>query len=606
MTGAPVRPEIVTTCHIRNPSRSYLSIIIGEPSSSATKELVHIARSGTTPTLTLPGLLLTATAALLMSGCGGGTSAPHSGAPTPAPLSNTVTPPVTTPVAPPVVDAAPPATVETTNVTQGTLSGRRRDQVASYLGIPYAAPPVGDLRWRPPAAPASWNGQRSADTFANECQQVLPNGAFRAWTAEYLITGPASEDCLYLNLWTPARAANERLPVLVWFYGGAFQQGGTTVPVYNGAPLANKGMIVVTVNYRLNIFGFMAHPGLTAESPAGASGNYGLLDQVAALRWVQQNITSFGGDPARVTIAGQSAGAASVHFLIGSPLASGLFHQAIAQSGTDPAMWLPSRADGEATGLQLMRASFTKDIAAMRALTPAQLVEAATRGSVGFGAVVDGLLLPDVRHVSATTNDTSMLTGITADEASSIIPDYGVATPSSLRAQLDRDYGSLVNEFAALYPATDNVEAGLARAALARDNGLAALDLWARQRASQSKKPVYLYLFNHTEPGPNTALYRVFHSSDIPYAFGTLDAARPRPFTAQDRAVSETMSTYWANYVKTGNPNGGTLPIWPMHAAAAPQIMELAEPARARPLLDAAKLSLFERYIRAGGVLRIF
>ena len=550
----------------------------------------------------MPSLLIAAATALLISACGSGGAAPSSSMPEPSPVTVPVVTPVTTPV---TLPALPPGTPETATVVQGALSGMRRENVASYLGIPYAAPPVGALRWRAPVAPAAWSGARLANTFANECQQVPPNGAFRAWTAEYLIAGPVSEDCLYLNVWTPARAATERLPVLVWLYGGAFQQGGTTVPVYNGASLANKGLIVVSVNYRLGIYGFMAHPGLSAENTAGASGNYGLLDQVAGLRWVQQNIAAFGGDPTRVTIAGQSAGAAAVHALIGSPLASGLFQQAIAQSGTNPAMSMPSHAEGEFAGTQLMQASGAADIAAMRALTPAQLQGASSRAGIGFGPIVDGLLLPEARYVGANTNNTPMLTGITADEGSSIVSDYGVASPSSLRSMISNDYGSFASEFAALYPATTNVEAGLARATLARDNGVAALDLWARRRSVQSTHPVYLYLFNHVEPGPDAALYKVFHSSELPYVFGTLDTAA-RPYTAQDRSVSSTLNSYWANYVKTGNPNGSGLQEWPRHTPAAPQLMELAEPARARAVLEPAKLSLFERYIQSGGVLRAF
>jgi para-nitrobenzyl esterase len=535
--------------------------------------------------------ILLATAAALLTATGSGAAAATSNGSRAAP--------------PATANATPPGAVVTATVAQGALAGTRRNGVTTYLGIPYAAPPVGELRWQPPAAPTAWHGTRAANAFASECQQIPPDGAFRAWTAEYLIAGPVSEDCLYLNVWTPAHKQSARLPVLVWIYGGGFQQGGTTVPVYNGAPLASKGVIVVSINYRLNLFGFMAHPGLSAENPAGASGNYGLLDQVAGLRWVQQNIAAFGGDPARVTVAGQSAGSAAVHLLIGSPLAKGLFHQAIAQSGTDPTRHLPTHADGEASGMQLMQASGAADIAAMRKLSPAQLEAASTRAGSRFGPVVDGRLLPDATYANANTNDAPMLIGMTADEGSSLTSGYGVASPASLRAKIDQDYGSLAGEFATLYPATTDAEAGLAQATLARDNGLAALDLWARRRSARSNKAVYLYLFNHVQPGPESARYKVFHSSELPYVFNTLDTTG-RQFTAQDHVLANTISDYWVNFVKTGNPNSGNLTAWPRHTASAPQIMELADPPRARPVLDPAKQSLFERYIQHGGVLRPF
>src|SRR5262245_13266464 len=300
-------------------------------------------------------------------------------------------------------------------VTEGALAGKQEGAVAAFLGVPFAAPPVGANRWAPPRPAAKWKGERTADQFAASCQQGVSPQGFGPWTAEYVVQGPVSEDCLYVNVWTPAKNAPDRLPVLVWIYGGAFSSGSGSVAIYNGAALAAKGIVVVNVNYRVGVYGFLAHPGLTAESPAHASGNYGLLDQVAGLRWVRDNIAAFGGDPTKVTIAGQSAGAASVHHLIASPLAKGLFVRAIAQSGSGMGLPVPDRATAETVGKQLSAGGVGSGgaagssssgggqpltLAQLRALSTAQLDERVAKLSgagqpLRFGPVVDGLFLPD-------------------------------------------------------------------------------------------------------------------------------------------------------------------------------------------------------------------
>lgn len=241
---------------------------------------------------------------------------------------------------------APPTLAQMTGtaVQQGRVAGTKHGEVAAFLGVPFAAPPTGERRWKPPAPASSWNGVRKADALPASCQQgVTPNG-FGPWTHEYVVTSAVSEDCLYLNVWTPAKTSGEKLPVLVWIHGGGFSGGSASVPIYDGSKLAAKGVVVIAINYRLGLYGFLAHPALTAESPAHASGNYGLLDQVAALQWIKANVAAFGGDPDRVTIAGQSAGAMSVHHLIASPLAKGLFAQAIAQSGSGTGVTAGDRA----------------------------------------------------------------------------------------------------------------------------------------------------------------------------------------------------------------------------------------------------------------------
>jgi para-nitrobenzyl esterase len=495
-------------------------------------------------------------------------------------------------------------------VKQGTLEGQRRDGIDRYLGIPYAAAPVGDRRWTAPQPAPAWTGVRHADRFAANCQQAPAPAGFRAWTAEYLIKGDISEDCLYLNVWAPTVApatatapAAKPLPVLVWIHGGAFINGGATVPVYDGERLAAKGVIVVTINYRLGVYGFLSHPALRQENPAHASGNYGLLDQVAALRWVRDNIAAFGGDPARVTVAGQSAGAAAVHHLIASPLAKGLFQGAIAESGSGMGLHVPDGAASDAVGVQLAAQAGAPDIGALRRLTPAQLDKAAA--ALRFGPNVDGLVLPDASYVERNTNDVPMLTGLTADEGSSMADTYGQATPASLAAGIRERYGALAPEFIKLYPAATPEQAGAAQVQLDRDRGVAATWLWAKRRMATSRQPVYLYLFTHVEPGPEAARYGAFHSSEIPYVFETLDKAY-RPYTDADRVVAHTTSAYWVSFIETGDPNVTAQATWPRARPVAPLMMEIGDAPRAGILLSDRKRALFERQAGTDGKLSIF
>lgn len=510
--------------------------------------------------------------------------------------------------------------VQAVHVQQGELEGQAVNGVTRYLGIPYAAAPVGELRWRAPQPAAPWTGLRHADHFGPNCQQAPAPGGFRAWTGEYLIKGPVSEDCLTLNLWVPpAPAASSApalpgavtapakppkpLPVLVWVHGGAFINGGATVPVYDGEHLAAKGVIVVTVNYRLGVYGFLSHPALRKENPDNASGNYGLLDQVAALRWVHDNIAAFGGDPQRVTLAGQSAGAAAVHHLIASPLAKGLFQQAIAESGSGMGLRVPDGAAADAVGTRLADKAGASDLAALRRLSPEQLDKAAS--GLAFGPSVDGLVLPAAGYVGRNTNDVPVLTGLTADEGSSMADTYGAATPESFAATLRQRYGALAPEFAKLYPASTAEQAGSAQVQLDRDRGLASTWQWAARRMAASTQPVYLYLFSHVEPGPEAARYGAFHSSEIPYVFGTLDKAL-RPFADEDHALSRIVSGYWVNWIAHGDPNWLGLPAWPRARAGAPLMLRIDTQSHAGPVLAPAKLSLFERSAAAGAKTGLF
>ena len=492
--------------------------------------------------------------------------------------------------------AAPPAPVK---VQSGALQGVSKDGVEAYLGVPFAAPPTGEGRWRAPAPPAPWTGVRAADRFGPSCWQPVSAGGFGPWTHEYVVDGPVSEDCLYLNVWTAS--ANGRRPVLVWIHGGGFSQGSGSVPIYDGAALAARGVVVVTINYRLGVLGFFAHPALTAEAKGGPPGNYGLQDMIAALKWVRANIAAFGGDPDAVTIAGQSAGAMAIHDLIASPLAKGLFRRAIIESGLPGVAPTPPLAEAEAAGAALAKAKGAASIAELRAMSPEQL----TAGERRFYAPIqDGVLLP---ASGATVSDTPVLIGMNADEGSALSPaDYTISDPDKFKALLKASYGADADRFAGFYPAATAAARADASRAILRDRGLGALYAWALRRKHQSTGPLYLYLWTHIEPGPQADRYRAFHSSEIPYALRTLDASPERDFTARDRALSDLVSGYWINFIRTGDPNGGTAAGWPGWTASRPLIMELGDPGGVRPILPAGQLEAVQAFLKDGGEPRLF
>jgi para-nitrobenzyl esterase len=501
-------------------------------------------------------------------------------------------------------------------VQGGTISGvpGRTPSITVFKGIPFAAPPVGDLRWRAPEPVIPWRGVKKADTFGASCIQTLsgPNG-MGPWTYEFMTHNEISEDCLYLNLWTPAKSAAAKLPVFVWVYGGAFNSGSGQVPIYDGNGLAAKGLVVVNFNYRVGILGFLAHPELTAESGHHASGDYGLLDQVAALRWVRDNIAAFGGDPDRVTVAGQSAGSMSVHFLTASPLAKGLFQGAIEESGGSgvgptgggPMMGSRTLADAEADGARFATAKGAAGLRDLRAMSWQKLVEpvaGAPQGSGGmrFSPIVDGYFLPEAPFeamLHGKLADVPVLTGCTIGEITgNFMGPGGPITPEAFEKQAHQRFGESAGEFLKLYPAANSEQAQASRAASSRDESLVSLYLWARKRAATAKTSTYIYLWDHTLPGPNAARYGAFHSSELPYIFDTLYMS-DRPFTDEDRKIAETLSSYWANFATSGNPNGKGLPAWPA-VDAQRVVMEIGERDAPVPLAgDAAKCAFFEKYL---------
>ena len=415
-----------------------------------------------------------------------------------------------------------------------------------------------------------------------EQRRLLP------WTEEYMPQNALSEDCLALNVWTGAASDAERRPVLVYIHGGAYTGGSGEVLVYDGEALAARGVVVVTLNYRLGVFGFFSHPALTEQSGHGASGNYGLMDQVAALAWVQRNIAAFGGDPHNVTLAGQSAGAGSVHLLTVSPLARGLFQRAIAQSGPwDVRQRLPERVEAEARGVELAQG---RNLAELRALSPEQLLDRAVASTLAFRPSVDGWVVPDQvpsLYARGQQLDVPLLTGINADEESSQA-SYGSLSVGQLQELVQKRFPARASELLARYAAASDAEAHERQKQLSRDEGLAKLRAWRRLRAQHGAALDFGYYFERAIPWPEQPRYQAFHSAELPYMFDNL-AKLDRPWEPADRELSSLMASYWVNFMRSGDPNGERLPPWPSDRE---RVMRLGTQPRAEILPDPAVAQL--------------
>lgn len=478
----------------------------------------------------------------------------------------------------------------------GFVSGipGRDAAITVFKGIPFAAPPTGPRRWQAPAAATSWPGVRVADTFSPSCIQTIVTEK-KPWTYEFMAHGDISEDCLYLNVWSPDVSARTRRPVLIYIYGGGNVEGSGSVPAYDGEGLASKGLVVVTFNYRVGVLGFFAHPELTREAGYHASGNYGLLDQIAAVRWVHDNIAAFGGDPARITIAGQSAGAGAVHSLTASPLARGLFHRAIADSGAAVA-GTRTMADQEADGVRFAAAKGATSIAALRAMGWPQVVEPVQ--GVRFGPLPDGYALPStVRELFAAgkQNDVPMLTGSNADEGGAV--PNPTTTVESFERDAKQRYGDKAAEFLKLYPAATDDEAKRAQNDSARDRARATLYFWALDRARTARTSVFTYFWTHALPGPDASQYGAFHTSEVPYVLNTLSLSQ-RPFAAADHQIAGTLSSYWVNFAGRGDPNGKGLPAWPRVTSAIAQTMEVGDRFQPMPIAgNEARIDFFRRVL---------
>ena len=472
-----------------------------------------------------------------------------------------------------------------TGIVSGA-SGSTPD-VRVYKGIPFAAPPVGNLRWRAPQPAARWDGIRKAEKFSPVCLQNTAGPAAQ----------PVSEDCLYLNVWTTAKSAGERRPLMVWIYGGGFTSGSGSEPRYDGDALSQKGVVVVTFNYRLGAFGFLAHPELTKESDRRASGNYGLMDQVAALEWVQRNIAAFGGDPRKVTIFGESAGAISVAELLVSPQTKGLFIRAIGESGAWMGLGVaPARrlADAEEAGVKLADALGAKSLAEMRQ-APADAVLKAGRGS---GPIVDGWFFPeapDKIFSQGKQHPVPVLVGSNKDEGTFFLQPAGA---ERFMSQARQRFGGFADDFLKVYPAASDDEANASQLTSFRDEAAWAMYNWAWLQ-TKAKAKAYLYYFTH-EP-PATAESKgggrgrgATHTAEIPYVF--LNPGN-RPWTDVDRQLSDTMSSYWVNFATTGDPNGRNLPKWPAFGENKnSNPMVLGDKAEVGPRPDLGHFDFFQSY----------
>ena len=472
---------------------------------------------------------------------------------------------------------------------QGKVEGTMSGPIRAFLGIPFAAPPVGNLRWKPPMPAAKWSGVRSAKEFGSHCMQPK-------LYADMIFRDPGiSEDCLTLNVWTPAKDKTAKLPVMVWIFGGGFITGGTSEPRQDGTNLAKNGVVVVTMNYRLGIFGFFAHDALAAESGRNAAGNYGFLDQTAALQWVQQNIKAFGGDPANVTLFGESAGSFSVSAQMASPLAKGLFQRVIGESGgafnsgsiSFPPMKKAAAADAEFAQSTLSATTLDQ----LRAIPAQQLLDAAMKKpehgpSVRFAPDVDGYFLPEsVPSIFAAgkQNDVPMLAGWNRDEGGFAAK----ATVDSLTADLTKQFGDRAPEALKLFPAADDTQAVRSASDLAGDRFIAySTWRWLEAQVTFGKQSVFRYRFDLAPPAdPNhPGGLAAYHSSEIPYVFGDLDLLNGFAWRPEDHQLSQQMQKYWTNFARTGNPNGDDLPPWPAYAPASGwQVMHLAPPPMAQP-----------------------
>ncbi|MBP2278144.1 MULTISPECIES: carboxylesterase/lipase family protein [Sphingomonas] len=451
----------------------------------------------------------------------------------------------------------------------GAVQGQVDGSIRVFRGIPYATPPVQSLRWRPPVALPRWQGVRPATAFGPACVQPQSKTPSSIYSGDPM---PVSEDCLTLNIWTPAKA--DKAPVFLWIHGGALVGGSSRDPVYDGKRLAERGVIVVSINYRLGVLGWLAHPGLSAESAQHVSGNYGLLDQIAALQWVKANISAFGGDPARVTIAGESAGGLSVMYLLESPLARGLFSRAIVESGYMISMPELRKAvygapSGEGAGQMLAAALQAPDMGALRGIDAQTLTNAAAGMGYGPWGTVDGRVLPE-QMVSAFAAGRQaavpLLVGFNQGEIRSltVLAPKAPATAADYEKGIRDRYGDLADAFLRLYPAADYKQSILATT---RD----ALYGWTAERLARTQTAIgqsaYLYLFDHGYRAADDAGLHAFHASELPFVFGTFDRTPPRWPRVEDvpvnRALSDAMADYWASFAQGGQPVAAQAPAWP-------------------------------------------
>ncbi|WP_423146397.1 carboxylesterase/lipase family protein [Rubrolithibacter danxiaensis] len=494
--------------------------------------------------------------------------------------------------------------VQTTN---GTLEGvLERSGIRSFKGVPFAAPPVGEFRWREPQPVKNWTGIRKADKFGPRAMQrsVFGDMNFRS--------DGMSEDCLYLNVWTPAKSPKEKLPVLVYFYGGGFIAGDGSEPRYDGESMAQKGIVTLTVNYRLNVFGFFAHPELTKESPNHASGNYGLLDQAAALSWVQKNIAAFGGDPERVTIAGESAGSISVTAQMASPLSRNMIAGAIGESGSIlGALSAVPLNQGEEYGVKFAELAGANSLAELRAMPAEKVLEVTAKPGIWFTPTVDGYFFPksplDIFEAGEQAK-VPLLLGWNSEESNY----HGILgnqepTPDNYASAVKKLYGERAEEILKLYPGNTKEEIIQSATDLASDRFIAYSTWKWFDEHVKTGQPVYRYFYSKPRPAmvasmgnaqaglaggvikgdsktpPAPPATGAVHSAEIEYAMGNLSTNKVYDWTKEDYNVSKIMQQYFANFIKTGNPNGNGLPKWTAANGEKPMVMHIDVNTRQEP-----------------------
>jgi para-nitrobenzyl esterase len=489
--------------------------------------------------------------------------------------------------------------IKTAKVTGGEVDGLNADGLSIFKGIPFAAPPVGDLRWKAPAPVQRWTGIKKTVSFAHPCIQDV--GMAKSMGAPVDI----SEDCLYIDIWTPAMTSKENLPVLFWIYGGGFSGGMTSVPMYDGAKLAQKGIVVVSVAYRVGPLGFLAHPELSRESGKG-SGNYGMQDIIFGLQWVKKNISKFGGNPSRVTIFGHSAGGMAVSMLSASPAAKGLFHGAISMSGgsfapprvaNEAGQNVPSLKLAESTGEKFLKKLGAGDIKAARAIKAEDIQKGVQGLSERFWPVADGNIIPGDQYElykAGRFNDTPILIGTASDEAATfqIGRKPTENEKETFEKQIRSGYESQAEAILKVYPHSTKEEAFKAAKGVQRESTFTwSTWTWAKLQSQKGKGKAFMYCFDYHAPeSPDGS----GHGTDVPYVFQTLGGKdKPKP---ADLALSEMMSSLWVNFVKTGNPNGPGLPAWPAFTEQDQKVMFFDPASSARPIPNLDKLKAFDAY----------
>lgn len=480
-------------------------------------------------------------------------------------------------------------------VSDGMVQGIVEDSLTVFKGIPFAKPPVGDLRWKAPQPMTTWEGVKETTEFSpSPYQGGNPPGG-------------KSEDCLYLNIWTPAKSFDEKIPVLVWIYGGGFGGGSTAYPVHDGANLAKKDVVLVSIAYRVGTIGFLAHPELSEESPNNVSGNYGLLDQISALEWIQENISAFGGDPNQVTIFGESAGGIAVSMLCASPLAKGLFHGAISQSGgsfgptrptTYPGENMKTLQQAEADGLTFAEKAGASSIEDLRKLSPEELPSG--MGMTGGWPIVDGYVIPDVQttlYKEGNYNDVPVMIGYNSDEGASFLR---VTEPEAYVKTVEERYGPYADSLLVAYPPGEDKVAKTARD-LSRDAAFGWQTwIWGRLQSQTGNSNLYYYYFDqhpdYPEDSPKYG-YGSPHGQDVAFAFMNLNSEDENT-TAGDLKLQEIMGTYWTNFAKYGNPNGENVPEWPEFSDANPDVLYLMTDPHVGPVPSEESMKVLDSYFQ--------